>query len=73
MCECKICLYIRDYKEAVEKNDKEFLMKHFDYFINVDFDLDMLKCEQERLIKFLKEKELFCEYQKYRNGGNKDG
>jgi hypothetical protein len=67
MCDCEICTYTRKYEEAIENNDKKFLMEHFNYFVNIDFDNDCMKFEREFFIKFLKEKNLFCEYKEYRN------
>ena len=66
MCDCEICTYIRKYEKAVGENDKKFLMEHFDHFINVDCENDCMKLEREIFIKFLKEKNLFCEYKAYR-------
>lgn len=35
MCNCKVCDYNKKYLEAVENNDKEFLIEHLGLYLNV--------------------------------------
>jgi len=49
VCDCDLCKEIRAYKKAVEENDKEYLLRHFDHYLDIGMDLDWQKTKLEEL------------------------
>ena len=54
-CDCYICNYTDKYMKAVETNDKEFLIDHYNAYVNCGADLEWYQAKarvmQEWLIK----------------------